>query len=407
MLRGGNLKTLYELRGEGMSIREIGRTLGISRNTVRRYLRAPGIPERQKPSKRPSKLDPFAEYLDQRLGQGIGNCRVLLRELRAQGYTGGLTILKEYVKPFRRPHQAKATVRYETEPGEQAQVDWGLFRYTMPDGSERRVWAFVMVLSWSRAIYVEFVERADVTTFLRCHVHAFREFGGVPQRCLYDNAKVVVQERDEQGKPVWNERFLDFSLRVGFDIRLCHPYRPQTKGRVESGVKYLRGNFWPTARFTDLDDLNRQACTWMEGVANQRVHGTTGELPGRRLLAERPRLRALPPAERLQPFLREARMVQRDGFIQWAGAWYGVSAKYVGREIQVQPKDGTVELWADGAIIAVHPRALKPRQRFTLPGQWTGLPARDAKPEREPLASCVPEVDVEQRSLFVYEEAAR
>ena len=401
MLRGGNLKTLYELRGEGMSIRKMAETLGISRNTVRKYVRAPGIPERKRPPERPAKLDPYLEFVNRRLGEGIDNCAILLRELHTRGYTGGMTILKEYVKPFRRPKQPKVTMRFETAPGEQAQVDWGLFRYTTPDGRTHQVWAFVMVLSWSRAIYVEFVERADVATFLRCHVHAFEAFGGVPLRCLYDNAKVVVQERDEQGQPIWNERFLDFSLRLGFDARLCHPYRPQTKGRVESGVKYVRGNFWPTAEFTDRDDLNQKARAWSIGVANERVHGTTGELPRLRLLSEQPTLQALPPADRWQPFLRENRKVQRDGFVRWAGAWYGVPASYVGREVQVQPKDVTLEIWADGAIIAMHPCAVRPRQRLTVPGQWTGI-AADAKPAREPIAKCVPDLEVEQRPLAVY-----
>src|SRR5437016_1274506 len=104
-----------------------------------------------------------------------------------------------------------------------------------PDGRTRSVWGFVLVLSWSRAIYVEFVQRADVATFLRCHVHAFAALG-IPRRCLYDNAKVVVLDRDVNNQPIWNERFLDFALRLGFDVQLCRRYRAQTKGRVESGI---------------------------------------------------------------------------------------------------------------------------------------------------------------------------
>ena len=170
---------------------------------------------------------------------------MLLSELRALGYGGGYTILKDYVQPRRRRRQPRATVRFETGPGEQAQVDWGSLAYIAQDGRKRRVWAFVMVLSWSRAIYVEFVRRADVATFMRCHVNAFEYFGGVPRRCLYDNAKVVVAGRDDAGRPEWNSRMLDFALRVGFEMRLCRPYRAQTKGKVESGVKYVRRNLWP------------------------------------------------------------------------------------------------------------------------------------------------------------------
>src|SRR5215212_3182862 len=163
--------------------------------------------------------------------------------------------------------------------GQPAQIDWGSFRYRTADGTERSLWCFVLVLSWSRAIYTAFAPKADVATFIRCHLEAFERLGGIPRRCLYDNAKVVVLGRDDAGEPAWNERFLDFALRVGFAIRLCRLYRAQTKGRVESGVKYVRGNFWPGARFTDLPDLNQQARAWVDGVADPRVHGTTHERP--------------------------------------------------------------------------------------------------------------------------------
>ena len=260
------MKELYELKGEGHSIRGIARELGISRNSVRKYLKSPGVPQAKPRPRRSSKLDPYAAYVDHRLSDGLENCVVLLRELRARGYEGGYTTLVEYVRPRRRRRQPKATVRFETAPGEQAQVDWGSFAYVAADGRRQRMWAFVMVLGWSRAIYVEFVRRADVSTFMGCHINAFEYFGGVPRRCLYDNAKVVVLGRDEDGRPEWNRRMLDLSLRTGFEMRLCRPYRPQTKGKVESGVKYVRRNLWPGVRFTDDADMNRQAWEWCDSV---------------------------------------------------------------------------------------------------------------------------------------------
>jgi transposase len=157
-----------------------------------------------------------------------------LREIREQGYTGGYTILKDLVQPSRRRRVAQATMRFETEPGEQAQVDFGRYRYRTPEGRERWAWAFVMVLGWSRAVFVEFVERADTATLIRCHIHAFEHFRGVPQRCLYDNTKLVVLRRDSEGRPVWNERFADFSACVGFDVKLCRPYRARTKGKIDA-----------------------------------------------------------------------------------------------------------------------------------------------------------------------------
>ena len=204
---------------------------------------------------RQAQEDAYTEYVDRRVSEGLENCVVLHRELKALGYDGGHSILKSYVSPRRQPD---APMRFETAPGEQAQVNWGSLAYLDQDGRKHRIWVFVMTLGWSRAGYVELVRRADTAAFIQCHVNAFEYLGGVPRRCLYDNAKVITLGRDEEKRPVWNRRMLDFALRVGFEARLCQPYRAQTKGKVESGVKYVRGNMWPSMRFTDDADLNRQ-----------------------------------------------------------------------------------------------------------------------------------------------------
>ena len=314
------MKEIYELNGQGYSAREIARTLDLARNTVLRYLKDPEAMVPKARSPRGSKLDPYVDYIDCRMSEGLENCVVLLRELRARGYAGSYTILSEYVRPRRRSRQPQATVRFETEPGEQAQVDWGSFSYVDEKGRKRRVWAFVMVLGWSRSIYVEFVRRADTASFIQCHVNAFDYLGGVPRRCLYDNAKVVTLGRDEEGRTEWNRRMLDFALRLGFELRLCQPYRAQTKGKVESGVKYVRGNLWPSVRFTDDADLNRQTLQWCDGVANRRTHGTTHQMPVEMLAEEQPHLGKLPERNVLAPYLREDRMVARDGFVSWEGS---------------------------------------------------------------------------------------
>ena len=403
---GGDVKEIYEMKGAGCSIRGIANGLGIARNTVRRYLNTPEAMRSKPRPVRGSKLDPYMEYIDRRMAEGLENCRVLQRELRALGYEGSYTILAEYVRPRRRRRQPKATVRFDTMPGEQAQVDWGSFAYVGTDGRQRRVWAFVMVLGWSRAIYVEFVRRADTASFIQCHVNAFEYFDGVPGRCLYDNAKVVTLGRDDEGRTQWNRRMLDFALRLGVELRLCQPYRAQTKGKVESGVKYVRGNLWPSLRFTDDADLNRQALQWCDSVANRRNHGTTGRPPADMLTEEQPYLGKLPERSRLAPYLREDRLVARDGFISWEGSRYGVHWKWVGATVQVGQRQGTVEIWASQERLAVHPRAQQPGQRFILPGQWEGLPKGEDRPPRQAVAVQVPVGEVERRSLEVYELAA-
>ena len=265
---------------------------------------------------------------------------------------------------------------------------------------------FVMTLGWSRACYVELVRRADTAAFIQCHVNAFEYLGGVPQRCLYDNAKVVTLGRDEGKQPIWNQRMLDFAMRVGFETRLCQPYRAQTKGKVKSGVKYVKGNMWPSIRFTDDADVNRQGLEWCDSVANRRIHGTTHRVPWEMLVEERAHLGRLPGRASLAPYLREDRKVARDGFVSWEGSRYGVHWKWVGRIVQVGQRQGTLEIWAADERIAVHPRAQRPGQRLILPGQWQGLPKGDNRPRQEAMAVQIPVGDVERRSLDVYELAA-
>ena len=406
MLKVGDVKEIYEMKGAGRSIRGIAGELGIARNTVRRYLNSPEAIRPMPRPRRASKLDPYTEFVDRRMSEGLENCVVLHRELKALGYGGGYSILKTYVSPRRRRRQPDATMRFETAPGEQAQVDWGSLAYLDEDGKKHRIWVFVMTLGWSRACYVELVRRADTAAFIQCHVNAFEYLGGVPSRCLYDNAKVVTLGRDEDQRPVWNRRMLDFAMRVGFEIRLCRPYRAQTKGKVESGVKYVRRNMWPSMRFTDDADLNRQGLEWCDSVANRRMHGTTHRLPWEMLGEERAHLGELPGRASLAPYLREDRKVARDGFVSWEGSRYGVHWKWAARTVQVGQRQGTVEIWAGDERIAVHPRSQKSGQRFILPGQWQGLPKGDNRPRQEAVAVQVPVGEVERRSLDVYELAA-
>ena len=191
---------------------------------------------------------------------------------------------------------------------------------------------------------------------------------------------------------------------MGFDLRLCRPYRAQTKGRVESGIKYVRYNFWPTAEFVDLADLNRQAAAWTDSVANVRTHGTTGVRPIDSFAHEAPRLLPVPSRDRVAAFLRAQRRVGRDGFVAWEQAWYGVPWRWAGQTVQVAATDRVVEIWSGADRIAVHPRATRSRQRLLAPGQWTGLPRPDRRPVPEPLARQCASVPVEVRPLAVYDD---
>jgi transposase len=282
---------IKDMHRKGMSISEIARQTGHDRKTVRKVIEGDLVPKRRKPQQpRPRKIDPYTDYLQRRMAEGVYNTRKLYREIQAQGYPGGLTQVILYVQPFRPPRQEKTTVRFETEPGQQAQGDWGSCSYVDDEGRQPTLYCFVMTWGWSRMMYVEFTTEGDTSSFIRCHQHAFEYFGGVPREVLHDNLKSAVIDRDADGTIHFNPRYLDFALAMGFSPRAHQPYRPQTKGKVENGVRYVKGNFWVGLHFIDVDDIHHQARVWLDTVANPRVHGTTGETPFSRL-----------PDEHLQP----------------------------------------------------------------------------------------------------------
>ena len=188
-------------------------------------------------------MDAFKGYLEERLSAGVWNAAVLLRELRERGYAGGYTVLKDYLRPKREAARMTAVRRFETPPGRQAQVDWGHLGTLEMDGKESKLSGFTFTLGYSRMLMAEVALDQKLGTVLRMHEEAFRQFGGVPEEILYDRMKTVWMELDERGEIVWNPVFLDFARYWGFTPRLCRPYRAQTKGKVESGVKYVRRNF--------------------------------------------------------------------------------------------------------------------------------------------------------------------
>ena len=299
------------LRRQGKSIREIARMLDVSRNTVRRYLRVEGLPRYAREA-RPSKLDPYKHYIEERVKAAAPDwipATVLLRELRGLGYSGGYSILKDHLASLRPVTKPEPLIRFETDPGRQMQVDFATIRR-----GRDRLSVFIATLGWSRATYVEFVSDERLETLLGCHERAFYFFGGVPREMLYDNMRTVVSDRDLYGPGLhrYNRTFLDFAHHHGFVPRLCRPYRAKTKGKVERFIRYLRASFYvplasqlnPEGLIVDRDTANARAGTWLREVANARVHATTGEVPLVRLELERERLQPMPtpwPGLMIQP----------------------------------------------------------------------------------------------------------
>jgi len=324
--------TIRELTRHGQSVSAIARQTGHDRKTVRKVL-TQEVPTltRSEGRTRARKLDPFRAYLDERMSQGCLNGAVLLEELRQRGFTGKISIVREILTPRRRDerHQREATVRFETGPGQQGQMDWADFGRIWVPGEERwrKLFAFVFTLGYSRAQYVEFVLSCDMEHFLDGHLNAFAALG-IPQTILYDNLKTGILGRQPDGTPLLPGRFLDFALASGFTPKFCPPYHPQTKGKVERAIGYLRQNFWVRVAHDvmtgqlDLAGLNGQVQVWVEQIANLRVHGTHGEVVAARYAAEKPLLGQLAGRPRYDTAYHSVRRVSRDGQLSYGGQLY-------------------------------------------------------------------------------------
>lgn len=258
----------------GMSIKQIARELDISKNTVRGVLRATERKPYNRTCKKTGVLDSFLPFVQARAPEVNFNATTLFREIRDKGYTGGYTTLRQAVKPLRENFikAEAASVRFETPPGHQAQVDWGT-SWVMIGGQHVKLHIFVFVLCYSRSIYVEFTTDEKLATLISCHERAFRWFGGLTEEILYDNPRTIVLDRGTERARI-NPRFHDFCRYYGFRPRLCRPYRARTKGKVESGVKYVKRSFLPGQVFSSMDHANEQVQEWIRRVADQRLHGT-------------------------------------------------------------------------------------------------------------------------------------
>lgn len=386
MVTGEDWVMVQDLRQQGLSISEIARRTGYDRKTIRAQLRAVGPPRYGPRPPRPTKLAPYTAYVQQRLQAGVWNCMTLLRELRAQGYAGGITRLRQFVHPLRLQAREVATCRFETAPGEQAQVDWASFGRW----EGQRLSAFVMTLGYSRMKYVEFTLSQDLETFLTCHLHAFQAFGGVPQTLLYDNLKSVVLRREATGIR-FHPRFLDFAAVFGIIPRLCQPGRPQTKGKVENTVGYVKGSFWPGRRCTDVADLNTQARDWCATVANALPHATTRAIPAERLRAE-----GLQPLEgkTYDTSYTVSRLVSKDCLVSYRGSRYSVPWRYARKPVVVKvPVGGQILMVvAHDQVLARH--ALSPMTGALVidPAHYAGLPhaQRSWRRPPRPIAAGLP-----------------
>ena len=289
---------MHRLLDEGLYITDIARRLGRCRQTIYNWIdqdkQAESGETPKKATRRPSKLDPYKPYLDSRLERFDLPATVLLDEIKEKGYTGGITILREYVAKVKKRQVRRVVDRFETEPGRQAQVDWASCGLIDHDGTRRRLSLFVLVLGYSRVIWASFVVSEQRPVMLGLLEDAFQAIGGVPKELLVDNMKQAVEAARTQDSPaVIQPAFRSFADHWGFEVLACPPYWPRAKGKVERMVDYIKRSFLEGRRFTDLEDLNAQLRAWLAETANRRLHGTLKERPIDRLEGDQAALRPL------------------------------------------------------------------------------------------------------------------
>jgi len=281
---------------ERLTIAQIAQTLGLHWQTVSTWAKRPRYQRRASPpqTRRPSKLDAFKGEIVRLLHSHPYTAAQLLARLREQGYGGSYSILKAFVRTVR-PRNAPAFLTLHFAPGQCAQVDWGSWG-TLRVGSTRRALSFfVMVLCWSRRMYVEFTYAQSQEQWLACHANAFAYFGGSTAELMCDNTRTAVLSHPVGGPPVLHPAYLDLAGHYGFTIKPCAPRRANEKGRVESAVAYVKKNFLCGLALSELASLNAAARLWLDTVANVRLHGETHRQPMALFAEEQPRLRPLPP----------------------------------------------------------------------------------------------------------------
>jgi transposase len=391
MLRKEDFAVIQALKNHDVYLKDIAAELGVHPKTVSRSLRRGSAPSGVG-RRRPSKLGPYKATVDRLLGEGVWNVMVILREIQAEGYTGGSTMLRLYVQPKRALRPGRATVRFETEPGKQLQTDWGAIVVPI-SGRPTKVHFQVNELGYSRRFHGWCTDREDAEHTYEGLVRSLEYFGGVPEEVLVDNQKSTVLLASNSGHPRFNERFIDLAGHYGFTPRACRPYRARTKGKDERMVGYVKHNFFVRYRaFESWAHLNQLLEQWLAEEADQRVQGTVKEVVAERFLREAPCLKPLPP-HRYDTSYLELRRVGWDGYVNVRGNRYSVPGELVGQTVAVRVGlDDRIRIFHADQLVASH--SLRPAE-----AGWNTVPAHHA-------ALWQATVNVEQRSLEAYEEVA-
>jgi transposase len=392
MLKKEDFAVIKALSHQGAYLTDIAEELGVHPKTVSRALKRGAAPKRER-QRRESKLEPYKPKIDQLLASGVWNAMVIWREIQALGYPGRPTIVRAYIQPKRALRPGRATVRFETEPGQQLQSDWSEIM-TEIAGALVKVHFIVNTLGYSRRFHFWCTDGEDAEHTYEGVIRGLEYFGGVPHEVLVDNQKAaVLQPRGPDQPARFNERFLDLAGHYGFTPRACRPYRARTKGKDERMVGYVQQNFFVRYRsFESWPHLNQLAEQWLAQEADQRVQGTVKEVVAERFAREQPALGPLP-AQRYDTSYQEMRQVSWDAYIEVRGNRYSVPAALAGQPVAVRiGLDESLRVYAGEQLVASHTLQ-------TARNGWVTVPEHHAALWQQTLG-------VERRPLAVYEEAA-
>lgn len=413
MLSKQRWEDVRQMHAQGVSNSEIARHLEIDRKTVRKALREPWRAY-SRAQRDDTLLAGHADFLRQRAERVGYSAKILYQELcRSHGYRGSYETVKRFVAPLREQAVAAAELcqrRFETAPGQQSQIDWGQAGICLRNRPVV-LHIFVMTLGYSRRGYYRACANEQLGLFLESHEAAFEHFGGLTRELLYDRPRTVCRPVPGAGWR-WNDTFREFARHWGFEPRVCAPYRAQTKGKVESGVKYIKHNFLPGRTFVDMVDVQEQMDEWMTTVADVRIHGTTHQRPIDRFAEE---AAALLPSTGQGPFGERrsvTRIVAEDYLVSYQSNRYSVPFGLIGKEVQVTPVGGMVRVEYGGTIVAEHPLLAGRHQMRIQPEHGPGAVARNSRQRFSPPGDAPSNrwwgpAEVQVRDPQVYEEVTR
>jgi transposase len=355
MLREAMYTTIKTLWDKGHNKSEIARLTKHDWKTVNKVIKAIQAGKKV-PEKKPHVrlLESHQEKVIQLLEQDLSAVRIH-EELTSVGITVGYTTVKDYVALMK--GSTEIFVRMHTAPGEEAQVDFGYVGYTFDNqGKRRKTWVFNMRLSYSRLDFYKKVYDQKVETFILCHIQAFYYFGGIPKSIKIDNLKAAILQANFY-EPVYQRLYKEFADFYGFQSVPCRIYQPNDKGKVESGIKYVKNNFFAGRKFKNSDDVDRQLAAWIE-KANGRIHGTTKKIPREEFETHEKNILLKLPIQDFNLAKVGVRKVYHDCHVFINHNYYSVPYQYVGQEVDIEVGNNLIKIYFNQQIIATHTEKL-------------------------------------------------